>query len=515
MSDASVEAALRSDVPLVVVEAPAGCGKTRQGADYAREMARARTNGRPLVVTHTHAARSVFAERTADVYSQVEIKTIDAVIAQIASVYHSGLGLPADLMTWLRTQDNGHARIAAKVASLLRRHSMIADVLARRHPIVICDEHQDSNEHQHAVILALLARGAKVRVFGDSMQRIFKESRAETKIVEWEDILAAADAIEELDYPHRWDTGCSQLGQWTMVARSTLKNGGKLDLRRGTVPPSVTVVVADNVAQAHAVYALSGSNRRPVDQFVTTEQSLLVLSRHNDTTRSLRAFFNRRIPLWEGHLRPCLERLVADLSASQSVPDRVAASVARFLEDVGKGLSPSAFGNTFQNEVRTGCTARRRGKPAVIQELARLIVAEPNHMGAAKLLRRLLQLTGDGGAFSDVAIDCQREYWDAIKLGEAPDAERGMAMLAQRRAYVRAKPPSKAISTIHKAKGLECDRVALLPVDATTFPDKPDARCLLYVAISRAKHRLLVVASRMKPSPLLILDAPSSVSILP
>ena len=37
MSDGSVRAALRSDAPLVVVEAPAGCGKTHQGADYARE----------------------------------------------------------------------------------------------------------------------------------------------------------------------------------------------------------------------------------------------------------------------------------------------------------------------------------------------------------------------------------------------------------------------------------------------------------------------------------------------
>jgi CRISPR/Cas system-associated endonuclease/helicase Cas3 len=36
MSDESVRAALRSDAPLVVIEAPAGCGKTHHGADYAR-----------------------------------------------------------------------------------------------------------------------------------------------------------------------------------------------------------------------------------------------------------------------------------------------------------------------------------------------------------------------------------------------------------------------------------------------------------------------------------------------
>ena len=44
-----------------------------------------------------------------------------------------------------------------------------------------------------------------------------------------------------------------------------------------------------------------------------------------------------------------------------------------------------------------------------------------------------------------------------------------------------------------------------MPVDAATFPDKPDARCLLYVALSRARKHLLLVVSRNNPSPLLII----------
>ena len=37
----------------------------------------------------------------------------------------------------------------------------------------------------------------------------------------------------------------------------------------------------------------------------------------------------------------------------------------------------------------------------------------------------------------------------------------------------------------------------------STFPDNPPSRCLLYVALSRAKSRLMVVVSRQKSSPLL------------
>ena len=83
--------------------------------------------------------------------------------------------------------------------------------------------------------------------------------------------------------------------------------------------------------------------------------------------------------------------------------------------------------------------------------------------------------------------------------------EIGLADLAHRRAYSRPKPPDRAISTVHKAKGLECDSVILVPCDLKTFPDKPDARCLLYVALSRAKRELMLVVSRSNPSPLLII----------
>jgi len=58
------------------------------------------------------------------------------------------------------------------------------------------------------------------------------------------------------------------------------------------------------------------------------------------------------------------------------------------------------------------------------------------------------------------------------------------------------------VSTIHKAKGLECDSVVVMPCDAATFSGKNDARCLLYVALSRAKKRLMLVLSKDKPSPL-------------
>lgn len=504
MSDDSVHAALRSDAPLVVVEAPAGCGKTTKGADYAREIAVADAFNRLLILTHTHAACSVFAERTKGVGSRVEIRTIDSVIAHIASAYHTGLGLPPDIAAWVRSQQDGHANLALSVAALLERYPMIVASLAERYRVVICDEHQDSSGEQHSIVMALQAQGARLRIFGDPMQKIFKErARGSTCApCDWDGLTRQAQAFEQLDFPHRWTSGRPQLGQWTLAARTALKTGGTIDLRNG-LPPSVTVTFAENQSLKVFEYQLSSQDRRQIDTFERGQASLLILTRYNDTARSFRGFFNRRIPLWEGHSRAGLEKLVDALAAGQGDRAALAAAIVAFMGNVGKGFSPSAFGNRFEKEVREGCTANCRGKPATIQELARFLVAEPNHCGLAKMLRRLSQLATTDNNFTDVKIDCRKEFWEATHLGDFDTADNGFAEITHRRIYSRPKPPEKAISTIHKAKGLECDSVIVMPCDAKNFPDRQDARCLLYVALSRAKNRLMLVVSRSNPSPLI------------
>jgi DNA helicase-2/ATP-dependent DNA helicase PcrA len=493
----------------VVIEAPAGCGKTHQGADYANELTTTGHPGLPLIITHTHAACSVFAERTKTASGRVDIRTIDSVIGQIAAAYHVGLGLPADIAAWVRQNRDGHKKLAIRVAKLLASRPMIAAALARRHSVVICDEHQDSSGDQHAVVMALLEQGAKVRIFADPMQKIFKEKtlKGSCPPCDWNALGSSAQAFECLDYPHRWVKGCTELGRWTLNARERLKAKERIDLRSGR-PSSLRLIYAENVAQTRFGYQLKSQDRSQVDLFIRetqAEESLLVLAHYNDTALSLRAFFGRRLPLWEGHTRPGLEGLVNAVSKSQGDGAALANAIVAFMKEVGKGFSPSAFGNAFMDEVRDGCVKARKGKTAFLQELARLLVDEPSHRGVAKVLHRLRELTTEQKTFREIEIDCQREFWEAIQLAnfDAPDV--GLAEITHRRTYSRPKPPRKAISTIHKAKGLESDRVLLLPCDSTTFPDTFDSRCLLYVALSRAKQHLMLVVSRDKPSPLFII----------
>jgi DNA helicase-2/ATP-dependent DNA helicase PcrA len=504
MSDAAVHAALRSEARLVVIEAPAGCGKTHQGAEYASDVAAAGGRGRPLILTHTHAACSVFAERTRGRSTRVDIRTIDSLIGQIAAAYHAGLGLPADIAAWVRARRDGHSQLASKVASLIGRHAMIAVAVASRHPVVICDEHQDTSADQHRVVTAVHEKGAALRVFADPMQRIFgdRSVAAETGC-DWEGLKGTADSVVTLDTPHRWSRGCPDLGRWTLDARRSLSDGGAVDVRDGHRPQSVEVVVAENRAQRKLAYQLSGSHRGAIDAFEQQCNSLLILTRYNDTAVSLRSFFNRRVPLWEGYTRYALDDLVNDVVAANGDGSRLGAAVVAFMGEVGIGFTPSAFGDVFEREIRERCATARRGKPAKLQELARLLLDRPDHRGVAAVLKRLADLAENDTDFTDVRLDCNREFWDATRLGDFPTIEDGLADITRGRNYARPKPPAKAISIIHKAKGLECDGVILMPCDRSTLPDNPASRCLLYVALSRAKSRLMMVVSRQDPSPLL------------
>lgn len=505
MSDASVRAALRSDEKLVVIEAPAGCGKTHQGADYACEIAGAVT-GRLLILTHTHAACSVFAERTRHAGSRVEIRTIDSLIGQLASAYHAGLGLPADAAAWARRNRDGYAQLAMMVAAFVERHTMIPAALARRYPVVICDEHQDCSGDQHAVVTAMHRHGARLRVFGDPMQRIYKDNALPgcKPPVDWSSFVRGASTFEQLDEPHRWNGGGSaELGAWTLRARDALKAGGQLDFRTDR-PPSVEVVIAENQARRYGQYLLSGPGRRPIDAFERAHGSLLIVSHFAQTAQNLRAFFGRRIPLWEGHPRPALEWLIEAMVTHRGSPEQLAQALVGFMNQIGKGFSPSAFGDRLVSEAAEGCARHANGKPAAIQRIARHIVASPDHRGVAGALRELVELRRTNKDFAQVEMDCHAEFWDAVRLGGHSDLDEGFAQITHHRTYSRPKPPVKAISTIHKAKGLECDGVIVMPCDAQTFPNS-QARCLLYVALSRAKSRLLLVVSRSAPSPLIVI----------
>lgn len=504
MSDEEVAALLDSDEPLVAIEAPAGCGKTYQGSRYASRAAAKIDTGRVLILTHTHAACGVFAKETQGKNRQVEIRTIDSLIVQIAAAYHRSLDLPPDPYEWARQSQNGFSKLATRVASLIAHRPMISEALACRYPIVIGDEHQDSSPDQDAVMMSLNRGGSLLRVFGDPMQRIYvgtNRTAADADRQRWE-AMKSAGAYMELENPHRWRGGSPELGQWILRARQALRDGNPIDLT-GTLPDDLQVIVVENRAQRRSGYQLSQEHRRPLDRLVNSVDDLLVLTGQNETVDALAAFWDRRIPIWEGHTREALDELVGAIGARSGNAAALSEALVVFLGKVTVGFSPSSHGNRLVQEVAGGCSATVRGTPASIQELGRIILDEPNHVGISKCLMRLSELIAQQiPGFEKIKIDYRREYKDATRLKDYSDASSGHAEINRRRTFVRPMPPVRAISTIHKAKGLECEHAVIVPCDNQNFSSTEYSRCKLYVALSRAKRSLTLVISSDNPTPL-------------
>ena len=215
-----------------------------------------------------------------------------------------------------------------------------------------------------------------MRIFGDPMQRIYgsrKKAEIEADNRRWESLKQKAEAFDELDEPHRWSEDFAPLGKWILTARSALRTGGQIDLR-GTLPPGVSVICAENKSPKPGGYSLAKDDSRPIYTLVKTKEPLLVLASHNSTVDSLRAFFGRQLPIWEGHVRDGLSALVGATQKHRGDASSIARAVVAFINHVATGFSPSTYGKVFLSEVSTRCVSKRSGKPATLQKLGRMIL---------------------------------------------------------------------------------------------------------------------------------------------
>jgi DNA helicase-2/ATP-dependent DNA helicase PcrA len=505
MTDDEVFELLNSKEELVVIEAPAGCGKTHQGANYASLASESISSGRVLILTHTHAACSVFADRTKENSNKVEIKTIDSLIVSIASAYHSVLGLPPDVATWANENGNaGFSKIAEKVALLLDKKPRITKIIASWYPVVICDEHQDSSAAQNSIILSLYKNGSTVRVFGDPMQIIYSNGDELVESLKRWTQLKALGSSGKLEYPHRWDKGGNhELGQWVLQARSVLSSGCKLDLTKD-FPQGLKVLKTENISQTARGYQLDSSQRKDIDRVINDSDQLLVMAAENITIKGLNSSLNRRVLIWEGHTRGPLNKLVRVLSKGENTTINVAKAALDFISMITVGFSPTSHENRFIQEIETNCERKAMKKPLLIQNLARIILSEPNHKGVSSFLVQLKKyIDSNTLGFDKIKIDYKSEFNDAIRLGEHENVLDGVAAIQRKRSFSRPSPPRKCLSTIHKAKGLECNSSMIMACDGRHFPENLKSRNLLYVALSRAKDNLTIVVSEADPCPLL------------
>ena len=499
MSLAVVRRALRSDQRNVLVEAPAGCGKTFEAAGLATELGTQLDHGAEvLLLAHTNAAVQEFMRRARNTRARVKPTTIDAFCLELLTPYATRLGMPSPLRRFLgdRADRIPFAQLAPRAVDLLTRCPAIATMLACRYPFVILDEHQDASVPQHEVVGAFRQLGlCRVRVFGDPMQAIYDADEGRT--IAWERLSNEAGVAVSLYAPQRWSEH-PHLGEWILHARGELQAGRPLPLPEA--PPSVQVRRVPGLACAGFGRGNAGVVGPIVRQFVTNSRgSAAILSRHNNHVWGLHIAAACQLRLKEGaefnDAYVLLQRAVTSLGNSP----RLAMCLVDHIESVSTGLD--------QAKLRAISAALQPdgidyGRHRIIRdflhkfehlystpdlwtvcETAKAIIAEPPDWLTIRMPMSMRLLGQLRPRPEDDPAECLDEVIARFKAG-APRLDR-------------------SVSTIHKAKGLEFDHVLVANFTAAHFGDDEMSRRIAYVALSRARRAITLLVPGESPSPLL------------
>jgi DNA helicase-2/ATP-dependent DNA helicase PcrA len=329
-----VRRALRSAERNVLVEAPAGCGKTFEAAELAAELGNSLSPGAEvLLLAHTNAAVQEFVRRTRASGARVRATTIDAFCLDLLTPYAARLNLPTPLRRAVGLVGSGvpFHELAPAAASLLMRCPSIATAMAYRHPIVILDEHQDASVAQHEIAAALnRSEHCRVRVFADRMQAIYEQ--ADGTRISWDRLSREADTFVELDDPRRWGEN-GELGGWILSARRELAAGRPLPMTQR--PASVRVTRADWIECANFGYGNAGQLAVPINRFLNDHDgTAVVLARSRNLVWTLHEAARHRLLFNEGADYQDAYALVAAAAMNNGNGQRLALLLVDHLRDV-------------------------------------------------------------------------------------------------------------------------------------------------------------------------------------
>ena len=207
----------------VYVEAAAGCGKTE-----AIAKAVAQTEGRQLVLTHTHAGIAVLRSRLNKYnvpHSKYRIATIASWLLKYVLAYPS-----MSKFTNPRPSSKEWSQVYP-AAQKLFAYPFVKDVLCASYDGVFVDEYQDCTKSQH-VIIKKVSEFLPVCVLGDPLQGIFGFNQ--DPAVDWEsDVKKIFTPLLPLQKPYRWlkDGNNQELGEQIAKIRDLLLAGRDVDLR--------------------------------------------------------------------------------------------------------------------------------------------------------------------------------------------------------------------------------------------------------------------------------------------
>lgn len=424
-------------------------------------------------------------------------------------------------------------QVAGSCAELLANSACVRELLSNRFPVVILDEFQDTSDSQWALVKQL-AVGSRIIALADPDQRIFDYDPTVDP--------ARLNQLREFAEPEEFDLGNDNhrspdagiLG----FADAVLKNR-PLPQANEVIQRSYFPRAFAGTAHAAVVWTLSALRKNGLPN-----PSVAVLCRTNglvsDVARLLdeEHTFNGTLykpvahhVIWDPELAGAAARVIASIlewpdSDPATAVSRSLEAVAGFydLKNAGKPTKTARETADGYHRAGTDLASGRNPRRKVVRELvaaresgieltgdpiedwkaARRIISESadlleivGHARLVPLLRARNEIGGQLGA-----------EW--LATGTYGNAQQIVQRALDQNLLIssRLDPQGVVLMTMHKSKGKEFDAVVIIEGkfrgqffnDRAELPPYEASRRLLRVAITRARHRVVIIRPSGAPS---------------
>ncbi|MGY4721637.1 UvrD-helicase domain-containing protein [Naumannella huperziae] len=433
-------------------------------------------------------------------------------------------------------------QFAAAAAQLVSGSASIAALLANKYPVIIMDEFQDTDDAQWALVKALSARSKSV-FMADPDQRIFDYDAR----VDPERINHLRDHLGPAEFDLSGENHRSADASILQYANAVLTNRPLPDTK-DVITRAYWANTFDSTVHAGVIWMLSSLRKVGI-----TNPSVGVLARTNALVGKLSAILGQEHSfngqtlrpvehdvLWDADLTAAAALVVASILEWQSHPKDAALGqtfdrIAGYF-DAKNAASASNAAQQTSGRYRTAADLARRGAAQRLKSAKALTASYDSGLALqgdpARDWLHARDLLGAGNDLSDLLANAKFvrlfRATDEIgsRLASAWDfhGSYGRAVGVVRRALEVSRlqadqrdPRGCVLMTIHKAKGKEFDGVLLIEGqyqgnffrDTDTEVQRAEARRLLFVGITRARHQVTIIRPQGAPALVVPAGAPA------
>lgn len=485
--------------------APAGYGKT-----YTIAKCLENTNGRQLILTHTHAGISSIKEKIRNnpkiSSSSYLVETISSFAQKYVTAFYTGNDIPDQ-------EDSSYHQIVINKAIEISQIIPVQDVLRASYSGMFVDEYQDCTISQHNLIM-VLSDIFRTRILGDHMQGIF-EIKEKLNNFPSDLIKNGFVSVPELSTPYRWENrNKNELGETLKDARRTLELNNEIDLNELSKNPDIFF----KLINSNSIYTSLRDGKSWLDKIINNPENnqdfnsvLLIVPEYeeiNNGKKILKGTIYERVLIKQTY--PSLVLLEAldhkDFYSLAKKSDNLISTISSantpykeiklFLEELFNktdldewlGISVKSQNGEYHFKKKTEDLDKKKSDK--LRDSFELFRNYPTK----SLLKIMLRISKDILGMKCARTELLSSILKSLEEAEFNNISVLQAMKDHRNVIRRIgrKTDMKCIGTTRLTKGLEFDTVVILNADKFDCPKH------FYVALTRCCKKLIILSGSDK-----------------